>query len=370
MNLKKIFGVITILAPTFAMVSCGKNFSPTAKAENYKDDYLAGCVWYTGSAEMQAMAITEFNQAKVMFDKLKAQSGFETDKVDKTTGVVSNTSNDKSVPVVFMDIDETIINNVAYQNYNIIHNKNYSPDSFGKWVKSAQGREIPGAVSFINYVWDHGGVVMYNSDRLDFPWRDATRQNLIKLGINKKYLPDWTFWMQGINPSTDKPWANQKLAESKMVKTKKETRMDSMNKKDTYDLSGMPETQTSSRNAVSLKTIMRIGDNIDDFNDLATRGKLNSERREVVKDHIGKNFGTTNSLGEIYDPNGSPKKWIDESWNEGYVLMGGNCTYGGWEPGIDSDWWGKTAKEKREAMIQKGLKAYPIWDGTDSWDGN
>jgi len=76
--------------------------------------------------------------------------------------------------------------------------------------------------------------------------------------------------------------------------------MNAMNEhKKGYDLS-----EFGSGNAVVLKTVMRIGDNFDDFNDNASKGKLNSERVALLKEY-GKLFGNfdINNKGVKYEKN-------------------------------------------------------------------
>ncbi|MCU9938325.1 hypothetical protein NWQ34_01195 [Mycoplasmopsis felis] len=68
------------------------------------------------------MSYTLYNSAKKQFDTLvKGQPEvFETDKVkvDANGNVtISNTTEGKAIPVVFMDIDETVLNNYSFQNW-------------------------------------------------------------------------------------------------------------------------------------------------------------------------------------------------------------------------------------------------------------
>ncbi len=324
---------------------------------NYRRDFIAGNAWYTGSAEMKAMARTQYKAAEAMFDDLKEQDGFQTDKVDAATGAVSNTDADKAIPVVFMDIDETVLSNISYQNYNIINNKTYSPKTWENWITSEQATEIDGTIDFIEHVWEGGGVVMFNSDRPQ-SFRQSTKNNLIKEGLDEQYLNDWVFWMKGIDPTEEKPWT---IDDNDWVH--KEIRMTTMN--DTaggYDLSAY----TDSGDKVALKTIMRIGDNLDDFNDNASKHKLNTERTKIYEGHISDNFGSTETPGKKYDA--KTDTWTDAEWNEGYVLLGGNSAYGGWEAGLETDYFDLTPEEQAKIRLES-LEAIPVWDGTAAWDG-
>ncbi len=363
---KIVFGTTATIAmlaiPIVATASCGNNETQKLDStkQNSRAHFVMGNAWYTGSAEQRAMTKTEYKAAEAMFDKLKIQTKFETTKVDKATAAVKNTAANKSIPVVFMDIDETVMSNIAYQNYNVLNGKGFSPVTWDSWVQSQKAAKIAGAIDFIKHVWGNGGVVMYNSDRKQFGQKDATVKNLIANGLDKKYLPDWAFWMQGIDETKDKPWLSNKNSH-----THKEARMDAMNNHATYDLSN-DKAVSGSGDKVSLKTVMRIGDNFNDFNDYATKHKTNKERREVFKNHLQDNFGSTNTPGKIY--NAKTNTWSEEAWNEGYVQIGGNTSYGGWEEGLKEGYYKLKLKDQLKAQLD-GLKAMPVWDGTKTWDG-
>ncbi|NQZ65885.1 MAG: hypothetical protein HRT99_01545 [Mycoplasmatales bacterium] len=317
----------------------------SSSEKNYQNDYLSGASYISNSVEFQAAAKTAYKGAKLMFDELSKQSMFDTTKVDPTTFKVLNPEKNKAIPVVFMDIDETILNNVAYQAYMIRTESSFSEETFEKWIKDEEATKIDGAVEFINHVWKNGGVVMFNSNRPQSLW-EHTKNNLEKIGLDAKMLKDWTSWEQGINPNLEKPWTV-----SDYENTNKELRMNTMNANNNgYDLG------EAGADAVVLKSIMRIGDNFNDFNDNATHNSLSKERQEVYDNKIRANIGATDKAGTIYDAEN--KLWINETWNEGYVQIGSNSLYGGWESALEKDFYKKTLEEKRKIK----LKSLPIWN--------
>ena len=328
----------------------------SAESIIYNQRWLAN-IWNTLSAEKDGMLLTEYNSAKHQFDAMIKQSGFDTKKVEVkkdsngniTKVTVSNPESNKAIPVVFMDIDETILNNYANQNYQLLNNKAYNPKDWDAFVNDKVSKRLAGAFEFIKYVWEHGGVVMFNSNREQENQVDPTIENLVSEGLERSLLPKWIFWMQGVDFSSDKPWANiKKDAQGKRVKSTKEDRMNAMNEhKKGYDLS-----EFGSGNAVVLKTVMRIGDNFDDFNDNASKGKLNSERVALLKEY-GKLFGNfdINNKGVKYEKNqnGQMVK-SDETWSESYVLIGGNSSYGGFEAGIAKGYYGLGKEGQAKAL--------------------
>lgn len=52
-----------------------------------------------------------------------------------------------------MDIDETVLNNYAFQNYLVLNNKTFDPVLWNQFVQDEKAIEIKGAFDFINYVW-------------------------------------------------------------------------------------------------------------------------------------------------------------------------------------------------------------------------
>ncbi|QDI65115.1 5'-nucleotidase, lipoprotein e(P4) family [Ureaplasma urealyticum] len=332
----------------------------------YNQRWLAN-VWNTLSAEKDGMLLTAYNSAKHQFDAMVKQDAFDTNKVkvekdasgNITKVTVSNPDSGKAIPVVFMDIDETILNNYANQNYQLLNNKAYSPRDWDLFVADKASKRLAGAFEFIKYVWEHGGVVMFNSNREQSSHIEPTVENLVSEGLDRALLPKWVFWMQGIDFASDKPWDNvKKDAKGKRVKSTKEDRMNTMNERTQgYDLSAF-----GSGNAVVLKTVMRVGDNFDDFNDNASKGKTNAERVALLKEY-GKlfgNFDTKNTKGIKYKKDATSGKIVksDETWSESYVMIGGNSSYGGFESGIAKGYFGLSKEDQVKALREYVKQLY------------
>lgn len=333
---------------------------PEVKKEEFQSSGWLGNVWNTLSAEKDAMALTAYNTAKHSYDAMVKQTLIEsTNKVSNPASGqkyvnVANPTEGKFIPVVFMDIDETVLNNYAYQNYNIMNKDFFTGDKWHAFVIKKMSKKIAGAIEFIKYVWSKGGVVMFNSNRRQFDELVPTRENLIKEGLDEKYLPDWVFWMQGLDLENAKPWSssvNTDIAENKSKRTDKEERMHLVsNKTAGFDLS-----DSGSGNAVKFKVIMRIGDNFDDFNDNASYKKNNKERSEIANNQLKDlwaNFDITKK-GKYYNKKSkATNKWEDENHSESYIQIGGNTGYGGFETGLDPKWY-SLAPDKKKELLEK-----------------
>ncbi|MGZ9413151.1 HAD family acid phosphatase [Mycoplasma sp. Z386] len=357
-----------VLTPAIAfatVVSCGeKTTNQTSTNQNSEDKnildnqrWLAN-VWNSVSAEKDAMAYTLYQSAMKQFDTLVEgqTSVFELDKV-KTNGehvTVTNTTEGKSIPVVFMDLDETVLNNYAYQNYLVLHKQTFNADSWNQFVQDKKAKKIAGAIEFIKHVWSKGGVVMFNSNREQENQLEPTKANLVAEGLEAKYMPKWIWWMQGVDLTKDKPWDHiQKDANGKRVKSAKEARMNLVSSDKKFDLSA----EQSGATAVSFKVVMRVGDNFDDFNDIASAKKSNTDRKTVLET-TKKLFGNfdVNTKGIKYTKKDGKVTHENETWAEGYVLIGGNASYGGFEEGLAEGYYG-LSDDKKVAALKAALNS-------------
>ncbi|MGY6172205.1 HAD family acid phosphatase [Candidatus Mycoplasma pogonae] len=316
--------------------------------------YYNSNLWYSFSAEKDAMTLTAYQGAKVSYDAMKKQTDtFDFNAVSvvkdangKITSIsVKNPTSGKAVPVVWMDLDETVVNNYKFQNYILLNDKKYNSEIWNQFVNDKQSTELPGAFDFIRYVWSNGGVVIFNSNRDLEKTKEATKQNLIDLGLEAALLPDWVFWMQGVDETKEQPWAHiKKDDKGKVIKTNKEVRANVMNEKTQgFNL------DTNGANAVVLKTIMRVGDNFDDFNDNASHGKLNTQRVSILNKDLKQLFGNTNTSVKGVKFNKQGEKSAT-NWSESYIFIGGNASYGGWEPGLMIDYFKKSGEEKQRLL--------------------
>nr|WP_272873013.1 HAD family acid phosphatase [Mycoplasma phocoeninasale] len=107
-------------------------------------------------------------------------------------GKVSNPADRKFVPVVFMDIDETVFINEYTQAWTITDNNGQFSETKKDSIDAIGNRKpIPGAIEFIKHVFEAGGIVMFNSGiRQLRPSIDGIKKNLIAAGLDAKYVHD------------------------------------------------------------------------------------------------------------------------------------------------------------------------------------
>jgi 5'-nucleotidase (lipoprotein e(P4) family) len=124
------------------------SFNDNSNKSAVRNDYLLQSVlWYQYSGEMKALYYQAYNIAKFMLDKNLASS------------------NPKIKKAVIVDIDETILNNSAYEGYLIKSGTKNFQDEWKKWVEKSSADTLPGALDFLNYAASKGIVVYYISNR-------------------------------------------------------------------------------------------------------------------------------------------------------------------------------------------------------------
>ena len=97
-------------------------------------------------------------------------------------------------PAVVYDLDETVLDNHAYQAWQIKTGTNYDATSWNRWCNAVQAEAVPGAIEFIQYVEQAGATPIFITSR-DKSTREATLKNLNLLGaLNDKDLESELNW--------------------------------------------------------------------------------------------------------------------------------------------------------------------------------
>ncbi|QSB07766.1 hypothetical protein JS510_01425 [Mycoplasma tauri] len=319
-------------------------------------------IWFIKSVEAKIAKEQAYEFAKIAFDKLlyKNKDHFDTTwKFDGNNKTINAPTSGKSIPVVFMDIDETVLQNEWTQANNMLtgghsHSKKEKQDLLGN------RNAIPGAVDFINHVHSNGGLVFYNSDmNQSTAIRDAVKKNLKAVGV--KYVEDFQFWMKGAIPYLHEEEAkaskenkddaktfnefefkNQKFSDTKFRskpwltwntsddahtyggKFNKTIRMQAVDKNSDGWALQSPEVK------IKLKTMMKVGDNFDDFFDSISKYKTNSERNQIYDNQIKDYFKFEGSNVKHFNTVSKKLEDVNSPWKQVYIMVPGNALYGGW----------------------------------------
>lgn len=188
-------------------------------------------LWQQHAAEYRALTYQAYNIAKIQLES-----------------ILANSSNTTKPLAIVTDIDETLLNNSAFNGKLIELNEDYTDSRWIEWGKEEKAGIVPGALEFFNYAKSKNIEIFYITNRLEIQ-KNETLSNLKKLNF---------------------PYADEQHLLLKQDTSGKETRRIQVQK--THNI------------------IMLIGDNLSDFSPLFDK-KPAKKRNELV-DILKNAFGT------------------------------------------------------------------------------
>lgn len=85
-------------------------------------------------------------------------------------------------PAIIVDVDETVLDNTAFQVRLINRAENFNIADWNRWVMEAESEAVPGALSFLTFAKKEGVAIYYLTNR-EAKVEKGTRKNLLKLGF-------------------------------------------------------------------------------------------------------------------------------------------------------------------------------------------
>ena len=195
------------------------------------------------SAEKLASSLQTYNAAQQALDKALA---------DPTWSALGQLMFPYKKPAIILDLDETVLDNLAYQARGILNGTSY-PTGWIAWGNEVAATEIPGAKDFLDYAHSKGVTIFYITNRV-VELKNATQQNLTKLGIPWDKSKE-TILMRGENN-----WGSNKSSRRSLV-------------------------------SEQYRVLMLIGDNLGDFVD-AEDNILSPDQRKGIVQNYRKYWGT------------------------------------------------------------------------------
>jgi acid phosphatase len=188
---------------------------------------------------------------------------------------LQNRPKEDKPPAVIMDLDETVLDNSAYQSWLYQSAQEYSDESWQLWERHPeQVTLVPGAFDFIEKVEQAGVTVVYLSNRFE-EHRAETIAALRHLKINTKNIEKRLLLTKGPG---DKTARRKKVAESYRV-------------------------------------LMLFGDNLRDFNEVFKAAKVDPD------DGAGQNKAIAERLRKVDE--------YREHWGDDWIILP-NPVYGEW----------------------------------------
>lgn len=212
-----------------------------------QNDLLNAELWMQRSVEYKANALAVYALAKVQLDLALA---------DRTrTAATEQTGNFQDLPpAVVLDLDETAMDNSAYQVGLVTSGTEFSPKSWDAWVRAEKATAVPGAVEFTRYAESKGVKVFYITNRSG-DQEEPTRRNAQALGFPMGGNVD-TFLMSKERPE----WGSAKSTRRAHV-------------------------------SKDYRILLLLGDNFGDFTDAANGSEADRLKAfEAAKEHFGRDW--------------------------------------------------------------------------------
>jgi len=179
------------------------------------------------AAEYRALCFQAFNMARLRVDESLQNSG-------KPKAIIT-------------DVDETILDNSAYDVHRTLQGKDYESKSWTQWIEMSAADTVPGAAAFLKYAAGKGVIIFYLTNREEKD-RKGTLLNLQKFNL----------------PNADNDHLVLKQSES----SKEQRRREIVN---THDV------------------VLLLGDNLADFTSMFDKKTL--EEREINTNLLAAEFG-------------------------------------------------------------------------------
>lgn len=156
---------------------------------------LAGCaapgnhhatLWMNHAAEREALSIQVYRQALAAVDTVQGQPGFTA-----LPAQMALPDRERLKPAVILDIDETVLDNGAYQ-WQLAATGQRFPAGWDDWVRQADAPLVPGAAAFLDGLQRRHVTAVFITNRacakrpdsiLPCPQEGDTIRNLIAAGV-------------------------------------------------------------------------------------------------------------------------------------------------------------------------------------------
>jgi len=236
--LQTLFTAQVIFCSTFILAAESNKDIRALQEQN-----IMSVLFQQTSAESVASSLQTYNAAQQALDKALA---------DPTWSALGQSMFPFKKPAVILDLDETVLDNLAYQARGILDGTSY-PTGWIAWGNEVAATEVPGAKDFLDYAHSKGVAIFYITNRV-VELKNATQQNLTKLRIPWDKSKE-TILMRGENN-----WGRDKSSRRRLVSEK-------------------------------YRVLMLIGDNLGDFVD-AEDNILSPDQRKGIVQNYRKYWGT------------------------------------------------------------------------------
>lgn len=126
---------------------------------------LNAVVWMQTAAEYQAVARQTYRVAEATLDRALRDPSW-TAALEQTESAVDYS---KRPPAIILDLDETVLDNGAFQARSTANATQYSDENWQKWVAEKRAGLVPGAREFLTSAHARGVNIFYVTNRVCDP---------------------------------------------------------------------------------------------------------------------------------------------------------------------------------------------------------
>lgn len=222
--------------------ACASQAQPAASAvaSDEANALILATLYANTSAEYEAATQSIYRAAEARLDAVLADTSH-------TASIEQNGSFAALPPAIVLDVDETVLDNSAYE-VRLIEDGTSYPTLWSEWCNEAAARPLPGALEFTKLAASRGVTVFYVTNRKE-PVKAGTLKNLVERGFPMQDGVDTLLMREG------KPeWTGDKTTRRAMI-------------------------------AENYRIVMLFGDNAGDFVALADAKGTAEERRAALAKH-------------------------------------------------------------------------------------
>ncbi|ORE99116.1 5'-nucleotidase, lipoprotein e(P4) family [Aurantimonas sp. 22II-16-19i] len=205
------------------------------------NDLLNAALWMQRAVEYKANSVGIYALGRIRLDEALA---------DDTASALDQGDAADLPAAVILDLDETVIDNSAYESGLVTTNADYQSKTWDEWTKAKDAKPVPGSLDYLKYADAKGVKIFYVTNR-KADQEEATRANMEALGYPMGGNVD-TFLMRDEKPD----WGSDKTSRRAFV-------------------------------AKDYRVVALFGDNFNDFTGAAS-GTL--EEREAAYDRLQSHF--------------------------------------------------------------------------------
>lgn len=249
------------------------------------DDNLNAVLWVQTAQEYSALTTQTWRAAQAQLDVALADTAWTA----LLPGEGAELQKPTLPPAVIVDIDETMLDNAAYQARLVVDGKSYGNDSWAAWVAERRATPVPGALEFAKAAAAKGVTIVYISNRTHDMMAD-TVANLRHYGFP---VDEANYYGLGVEVPGCTPHGSEK---------------------------GCRRIAAASK----YRVLLQVGDQITDMAQVTSNSR--TERDALFNDH---------------------NAWFGQRW---FVLPG--PTYGGYEPAAFGNDWSQPADVRRARKHQ------------------